>query len=104
MRRRWHVPDGLLPLLGGIWFFGWLPIDIILSALTTPCDSTGACGMNSTAPGMHPYDWFLIGWFGIVVVPAALVGLWLLVSLLWANRPRRVMESVEDMREAYRER
>lgn len=104
MRRRWHVPDGLLPLLVVVWIFGWIPITIAVGALTTPCDSGGHCGMNSNAPGLHPYAIFMIAWFGVVIIPAMLAGLCFLALALWANRPRRVWESVdEDMRKAHGE-
>lgn len=89
MRRRWKVGDGFLAVLASIWFFGWLPPFIAIWAIGAPD------GMNYNGDYV-PALIFLAVWFGIVVVPALFVGAGMLLTVLWAERPRRITEPVLD--------
>lgn len=100
MRKRWKINwEFWGPALGISWMFGWLPIFFAIAATTTACDRDG-CGLNSNAGGWQPYLVFIAAWFGVVVVPAAIVGLGWCAGAAWSNRPRRVTEPVTtDLRE-----
>ena len=96
MRRRWRISDGCLAALGGVWIFGWLPLFLGIWAICAP---GGLNGDHGCPPAMI----FLGVWFGVVIVPAVVVGAVMLVRFMWAERPRRVWESGEDLRKVHRD-
>lgn len=105
MRKRWVLPEGFWRIVGPVllclWAFGWIPLFFVISELKNGCDA-GGCGIDAYRGA--PVGYIFLGvWFGVVMVPAILLGLGFVAVLLWRVRPRRVTESVEDIRERYEE-